>query len=768
MARTEKEIKDLNNAAQDFLSTVASMSSNLKTLAKDIESDTGEASAKSIVTQREFVSIAEKLRKYTKEDLANKKKSAAFLKTFEDARSKEAALSAEINELVEKGGKDLTKLTKEELKKLEVLSHAEERYKGIVGEAEKLKDTLNEIDEEVGFFESLSGFASDLPGVGKLFGEFERAAQASRKAASEGGNSFVAGAEQFAGAAGKLASTFALAKFVQGINIGSERITTFSRQLNMSNDAANALNTRFVRLGATVAGIRPKELEESLLNISEYLGITADLTNDTAIAFATLTGKLGLSADQAANLTTFTSATGKSLGDFNRELVGTVLQQNYANDAAVRYQDVFKDISQAGAATQMTISKFPGGIQKAAYQARRLGLSFSQLESSASALLNFESSIEAELEAELLTGKELNLERARLAALTGDQATLAAELAKNFGSAAEFSEQNVLAQEAQAKAMGMTREELGETLMRQEAMRNLGASTTKEFEAKLKAEQENIKLLEKAGKFEEARLARQDLFSKLGDSELKRQIENRSLAERQAEAMEQLAEAASTLAAPFQFIGKIFDGIGTTAGGVMVGIGKISSKLLVMGNFFKANLLEPIAKATSFLGKLFSKLGGAGLKATGKTAAMSLLKKIPVLGLIVGAYAGYKRFSGGDTLGAIMEMGSGIASLFPGIGTGISAGIDTAILGRDVARRSKGKSTVSENASDSIKVQDFTIKTHPKDSLVMAGGTKLNAGAEKTNQLLEKLITAVEKGGHVYMDGNKVGQSLVLSSYQSS
>ncbi len=35
-------------------------------------------------------------------------------------------------------------------------------------------------------------------------------------------------------------------------------------------------------------------------------------------------------------------------------------------------------------------------------------------------LLNFETSIENELKAELITGKQLNLERARAAALTGD------------------------------------------------------------------------------------------------------------------------------------------------------------------------------------------------------------------------------------------------------------------------------------------------------------------------------------------------------------
>jgi len=68
----------------------------------------------------------------------------------------------------------------------------------------------------------------------------------------------------------------------------------------------------------------------------------------------------------------------------------------------------------------------------------------------------------------------------------------------------------------------------------------------------------------------------------------------------------------------------------------------------------------------------------------------------------------------------------------------------------------------------------------------MAGGTKLGVDnqtqtnslavdmpsikkdTEKTNQLLEKLIAAVEKGGNVYMDSNKVGRSLVLGTYQSS
>jgi hypothetical protein len=52
-------------------------------------------------------------------------------------------------------------------------------------------------------------------------------------------------------------------------------------------------------------------------------------------------------------------------------------------------------------------------------QAQKFGINLEQAESMASKLLDFESSIEAELSAELLTGKNLNLEKARGLALEG-------------------------------------------------------------------------------------------------------------------------------------------------------------------------------------------------------------------------------------------------------------------------------------------------------------------------------------------------------------
>ena len=71
-------------------------------------------------------------------------------------------------------------------------------------------------------------------------------------------------------------------------------------------------------------------------------------------------------------------------------------------------------------------------------------MEMSQLENIAGGLLDFESSIENELSAELLTGKDLNLERARGLALNNDMAGMAEEINNQIGSSADYTknEQN--------------------------------------------------------------------------------------------------------------------------------------------------------------------------------------------------------------------------------------------------------------------------------------------------------------------------------------
>lgn len=84
--------------------------------------------------------------------------------------------------------------------------------------------------------------------------------------------------------------------------------------------------------------------------------------------------------------------------------------------------------------------------------------------------------------------------------------------------------------------------------------------------------------------------------------------------------------------------------------------------------------------AQRYGGKIASKLG---VKAAGGAIAKSLAKKVPVLGLGVGALFAAKRALEGDLVGAGLELASGAASTVPGIGTAGSIGLDATLAARD-------------------------------------------------------------------------------------
>ena len=152
-----------------------------------------------------------------------------------------------------------------------------------------------------------------------------------------------------------------------------------------------------------------------------------------------------------------------------------------------------------------------------------------------SGLLNFEDSIAAEMEAELLTGQDLNLEKARGLALQGDTAGAAEELMKNLGpnGLAKFQKMNVIQQEAYAKALGMSADELGDSLVRQKQLNVLTTQDKSELQKKvdaLKAEGKE----EKAAELE--RLAIENKSVTLAEQKL-------TLSEKSAESAEKLKES---------------------------------------------------------------------------------------------------------------------------------------------------------------------------------------------------------------------------------
>ena len=96
----------------------------------------------------------------------------------------------------------------------------------------------------------------------------------------------------------------------------------------------------------------------------------------------------------------------------------------------------------------------------------------SNVASATESLLDFETSIEKRMEASLLLGRQINLDRARQLALTGDQEGMLQEILKQVGGEAEFNRLNVLQRRALAESVGQSVEGLSRLV------RNNTATTT--------------------------------------------------------------------------------------------------------------------------------------------------------------------------------------------------------------------------------------------------------------------------------------------------
>ena len=651
--------------------------------------------------------------------------------------------------------------------------------------AKEVEGSFEELNKDTRFFDNLSDIVQEIPVLRKLAPEFKKAADAAREAGG-GTKGWAKGISELSKVGLKSAGIFAAGKAFEGLLIGNQRVTDLSRSFNISREAAQSLNNEVVTLAKgttfTIDGLLAYQS-----SLSNSLGATVDFSAENAKTFATMTEKLGLSVEEATKLQIISSGTGKTVQEQTNSIVGQTMALADSNKLGIRYQDIMKDIAAASEATVMTNNKFPGGIARAAFEARKLGLSLMQMDQTASSLLNFESSIEAELAAELLTGKELNLERARMAALTGDNATLAAELAKNFGTAEEFSRQNVLAQEAQAKAMGMTRQELAGALSRQQALKDLSTEFNGIRLDGLTLDEQVAKIQEEAKKLGKGELSRADALSKLGEKELARQEKNQSTQEAMAQAMEDMKNATSSLAKGLEPITAVFQGISNNAGailGIMTALG-----LLSFGNIFKlgsvvknlgkgggkggSNFAAAAAKGLSdkqilsgFGGKaamqeakVGEKVAGKGLgKMAGKFAGKGLLKRIPILGSVLGIGFAIDRLIKGDVAGAGLETlsaGAGLLDLVaPGAGTVTSLGIDAGIAARDL--------------NQEPKMATGGIVTSPTRALIGEAGPEAVIPLNQLYAKLDELISVVKSGGHVYMDGNKVGHTLALSTYKSN
>jgi hypothetical protein len=289
---------------------------------------------------------------------------------------------------------------------------------------------------------------------------------------------------------------FVVEELINALKGSDAAAADMAKSLNMSYKEALATRRELTAMASATGNnfVNTKGMQETYMAINKSLGTNVMLSEDMLVQFTEMREMAGFTNAELQGIAAISITTGKSMNDVTGEFMAQAKMSALQNGVLLNEKDLLKDINKVSAATTLSLGKNPKLIGEAVATAKSLGMELSQVDAIANSLLDFESSITSELEAELLLGKDINLEKARQAALNNDLATVAKEISDQIGSSAEFSRMNRIQQEALAKSVGMNREDLAKTLFVQEQLTGLTGEAATEQEELLNKRIEEVGL----------------------------------------------------------------------------------------------------------------------------------------------------------------------------------------------------------------------------------------------------------------------------------
>ena len=261
---------------------------------------------------------------------------------------------------------------------------------------------------------------------------------------------------------------------LKGILAVDKAQTEYTRETGHSIDTVDTLNTSLITTADYI---------KAATELTRQFGVAADavFTKETLQEATEMVELMGMSNEEAGKLARLSKVSGTELKANNEKIMASYSNFVKLNKSGISAKSVFKDVANVSNTIALSFKGNSEAIAKSVMEAKKLGLTLEQVDKVAESLLNFEDSISAELEAELLTGKQINLEQARLYALNNDIAGLTEEIGNNQEIIESFSSGNRIEQEAIGKALGLNRDEMAKMIYDQAITNNL----TEEQAAKL-------------------------------------------------------------------------------------------------------------------------------------------------------------------------------------------------------------------------------------------------------------------------------------------
>jgi hypothetical protein len=545
-----------------------------------------------------------------------------------------------------------------------------------------------------------------------------------------------------------------------------------ARNMNISYSGATALRQEYAYIANTSmdSAINVERLQKAQMGINDLLGTTANLRDKDLTFLAEMEAKAGLTAENMAGISKLSLGNNKSFEKNTKEFLAQAKISSHSQGVMLNEKKLMADLNKLSASVTLSLGKNPKSLAEAVATTKALGLEMSQLEGIASGLLDFESSIENELSAQLLTGKNINMELARQYALNNDYANLAKEINKQVGSSAEFTSMNRIQQEAIAKSVGMGREEMAEMLFLQDQTKNLSATQAKEHQeiynslveqhgvskAQQIMENESLDTLREQrsnqDKFTDSVQKMKDLFIQVADAVM-------PIFTMLTDIMSVVMPAINLILFPivttFQALGSSIQGIKDLLTGNIEPTFEniVGNSLKLVGAITGLVALFKIYKGIQ-AGILVQKQAALTLEAKG--AVMSRTQAI--LAVIKGAWS---------SSGVIPFVGAGLAAVAIAGGIAlINSQMQDGVIGPGGEMVVSGpKGSIQLDKDDSIIAGTNLFDKNKSQSSSPQSTTVVDM--TKTNTLLQQLIDLISAGGDVVLDGQKVGVALNLVSYKT-
>ena len=373
---------------------------------------------------------------------------------------------------------ELAKAKKDQLKTLKESRKLQDNYK------DSLNDTLG-YAKDLG--KNIEDFAGSLPLVGNQvksalndkFGDLGEMIQnnvVGGLTKAKGGATLFGRAMSIAmGPIGMVAATFAIivALVIKARNASRD----LGKELNVSTKQARNLlvplkiqEAKFKAMGLDSGGIKT-----ALISMTNEFGSMENVTAKNAASISRMAQNLGTSEQDLVKFNkTMMDLTGSSFDTANNM---AQVAANMAKSANVSTGKVLSDMSSNAEDFARFSMNGAEGMAKAAVEAAKVGASLGTVLGAADKLLDFESSITAQFEAQVLTGKNINLEKARQLALDGDMAGLTNEIQSIVGQVGDIQSLNVIQRQSVADSIGISVSDLlkisrGEKIAEQETVQN--------------------------------------------------------------------------------------------------------------------------------------------------------------------------------------------------------------------------------------------------------------------------------------------------------